>query len=107
MVERRTASCEYLLDGKLCKAIIEGEEGKAARKELCVNEQKDICCRLCDDQSSCDTSCNYVGKSEKSGKNLRARPQRMNIVLIPFLALCRKLGILATMAVLPSALGIA
>ena len=78
MVERRTASCEYLLDGKLCKAIIEGEEGKAARKELCVNEQKDICCRLCDDQSSCDTSCNYVGKSEKSGKNLRARPHRMN-----------------------------
>lgn len=59
------SACKYLIDKRLCKAIMEGEEGKAVREESCINDSKELCCYLCSYRDICDISCTYLDRTEK------------------------------------------
>jgi hypothetical protein len=68
MAKKKTATCEYLMDNGLCRAIKieEAREGRTVRGRSCVNEHKDACCYQCDNQGLCDISCDHIGEPKKT-----------------------------------------
>jgi hypothetical protein len=72
-MKKTALDCEFLVDDSLCKAV-ENEEGKLIRENSCANESKNACCYLCDNQDSCEVSCDYLGKPKDVTKsNKRAK----------------------------------
>jgi hypothetical protein len=75
VISNLKVKCEYLLDNRLCESLTDDQEGQALRRETCVNPSRNTCCYLCDDQKTCEISCDYLGKpddvpkSEVSGEN--------------------------------------
>jgi hypothetical protein len=59
-VQREPADCEFLVDGRLCKAVIEQSEGRDVRNEFCKNRLKDYCCYLCAYREKCEISCSFL-----------------------------------------------
>lgn len=57
---KEPASCEYLLENRLCRAVIEQDEGNSARREFCKNAPKNYCCYLCGDHENCEIGCSYL-----------------------------------------------
>jgi hypothetical protein len=56
--------CNYLSEGRLCQAVSQQEEAKAARVESCTNVPNNLCCYLCAKRETCEISCNYLRKPE-------------------------------------------
>ena len=72
MVEKDPATCRYLENSQLCKAVLEEDEGKRTRDGFCSNSLKNFCCYLCAERHSCEISCTYLdepGESEVSKGN--------------------------------------
>jgi hypothetical protein len=65
-VQREPADCEYLVDGRLCRAIAEQPEGRDVRKKFCKHRPKDYCCYLCADRENCVVSCDYLESPRES-----------------------------------------
>jgi hypothetical protein len=65
-VPKEPADCEYLVDGRLCKAVIEQSEGRDVRKEFCKNSRKDYCCYLCAYREKCEISCSFLDTPQES-----------------------------------------
>jgi hypothetical protein len=65
-VQKEPADCEYLVDGRLCKAVIEQPEGRDIRKDFCRNSQKHYCCYLCAYREKCEISCSFLDTPQKS-----------------------------------------
>jgi len=65
-VPKEPADCKYLVDGRLCKAVIEQSEGRDVRKEFCKNSRKDYCCYLCAYREKCEISCSFLDKPQES-----------------------------------------
>ena len=63
---KEPADCEYLVDGRLCKAVIEQSEGRDIRKEFCKNSRKDYCCYLCAYREKCEISCSFLDTPQES-----------------------------------------
>ncbi|MEM3714648.1 MAG: hypothetical protein QXF82_06850 [Nitrososphaeria archaeon] len=57
---KEPAECKYLVDGRLCKAVMEQSEGRDVRKEFCKNSRKDYCCYLCEYREKCEISCSFL-----------------------------------------------
>jgi len=79
-MQKEPVDCEYLADGRLCKAIIEQPEGKDVRKKFCRNRPKDYCCYLCVDRENCEISCSFLdtrreSTSLDSGMSLRVEQE--------------------------------
>jgi hypothetical protein len=68
-VQKEPADCEYLVDGRLCRAIIEQPEGKDIRKEFCKNSRKDYCCYLCAYREKCEISCSFLDMPQSTSSN--------------------------------------
>jgi len=66
MSETGNVDYERLVDTQFCKSITENEKGKTARKRDCLQAVKNMCCYLCSQQESCETSCDYLGQREKT-----------------------------------------
>jgi len=64
-VQKEPTTCEYLVDSRLCKAVIEQPEGRQVRKESCKNSSKDYCCYLCGERETCEISCSYLDEPGK------------------------------------------
>jgi hypothetical protein len=62
MTRKKVVRCEYLLNNRFCRAVIEDDEGRMAREESCKNELKNYCCYSCINQKLCEISCNYLDK---------------------------------------------
>ncbi|MGB9841615.1 MAG: hypothetical protein ACPLKZ_02695, partial [Candidatus Bathyarchaeales archaeon] len=60
------SKCEYLINGRLCNAIMEQPEGRDIRKEFCKNSQKNYCCYLCAYRENCEISCSFLDTPRKS-----------------------------------------
>lgn len=65
-MEKEPVTCEYLVDGRLCKAVTELPEVKNARKEFCKNSPKDYCCYLCSHRENCEIACSYLDTPRES-----------------------------------------
>ncbi|MGB9671558.1 MAG: hypothetical protein ACPLZY_00250 [Candidatus Norongarragalinales archaeon] len=65
-MQKEPADCEYLVDGRLCKAVIGQSEGRDIRKEFCKNSRKDHCCYLCAYREKCEISCSFLDTPQKS-----------------------------------------
>jgi hypothetical protein len=65
-MRRAIVQCLYLLDGKYCKLMGEGGEGKILREELCRNVMHDSCCYVCDRHDSCEIGCDFPYKPENA-----------------------------------------
>jgi len=65
MVEKDPATCEYLENSQLCKAVLEEDEGKRTRGRFCSNSLKNFCCYLCAERGSCEISCTYLDEPEE------------------------------------------
>lgn len=65
-MQKEPADCGYLVDGRLCKAVIEQSEGRDIRKEFCKNRRKDYCCYLCVYRDKCEVSCSFLDKPKES-----------------------------------------
>ena len=59
-MEKDPATCEYLENSQLCKAVLEEDEGKRTRGRFCSNSLKNFCCYLCTERGSCEISCTYL-----------------------------------------------
>ena len=68
-MQKEPADCEYLVDGRLCRAIIEQPEGKDIRKEFCKNSRKDYCCYLCAFREKCEISCSFLDMPQSTSSN--------------------------------------
>jgi hypothetical protein len=66
MVGKDPATCEYLENSQLCKAVLEEDEGKRTRGRFCSNSLKNFCCYLCAERGSCEISCTYLDDPEES-----------------------------------------
>jgi hypothetical protein len=71
-VPKEPADCEYLVDGRLCRAVIEQSEGRDVRKEFCKNSRKDYCCYLCAYREKCEISCSFLDASQESTSSDRS-----------------------------------
>ena len=65
-MQKEPVECEYLLEGRLCKAVAELPEVKSARKEFCRNNPKDYCCYLCSYRENCEIACSYLNRLPES-----------------------------------------
>jgi hypothetical protein len=65
-MQKEPVDCEYLVDGRLCKAITEQPEGRDVRKKFCKNRPKDYCCYLCADRENCEISCSFLDTQRES-----------------------------------------
>lgn len=65
-MEKEPVKCEYLVDGRLCKAVTELPEVKNGRKEFCKNSPKDYCCYLCSRRENCEIACSYLDTPRES-----------------------------------------
>ena len=65
-MEKEPVTCEYLVEGRLCKAATELPEVKSARKEFCKNSPKDYCCYLCSHRENCEIACSYLDTRRES-----------------------------------------
>lgn len=65
-MQKEPADCEYLVDGRLCKAVIEQPEGRDIRKDFCRNSRKDYCCYLCAYRENCEISCSFLDTPRES-----------------------------------------
>jgi len=65
-VPKEPADCEHLVDGRLCKAVIEQSEGRDIGKEFCKNSRKDYCCYLCAHREKCEISCSFLDAPQES-----------------------------------------
>lgn len=57
--------CEYLAKDNLTCTAVDQTEGKTARSEGCSANPKDLCCYLCDNRKTCETSCSYLDEEDK------------------------------------------
>ena len=69
---KEPADCEYLVDGRLCRAVIEQSEGRDVRKEFCKNSRKDYCCYLCAYRQKCEISCSFLDAPQESIRSDRS-----------------------------------
>ena len=65
-MEKEPVTCEYLVDGRLCKAVTELPEVASAREEFCKNNPKDYCCYLCSHRENCEIACSYLDTPRES-----------------------------------------
>lgn len=62
---KEPAACDYLTEGRLCKAIGEQTEGKDVRKRFCTNDPKNYCCYLCSNREACEISCTFLDHASR------------------------------------------
>jgi hypothetical protein len=76
--QQENVDCKYLLDKKLCTALINDEEGAMQREKFCTNGIKSCCCYLCDNRPACEIGCAFLDKPAVSKSRIGQRNRQGN-----------------------------